>query len=88
MKNDTGETVRPLAKIGYQRLFGMGLTTAAVPYATVAAAQALYNVADDEIEAMRRYVADWSKNSTLVPLRDKDGKLKYIDFSQQTHTTP
>ena len=59
----------------------MGVTTAAVPYATVAAAQALYNVADDEIEAMRRYVADWSKNSTLVPLRDKDGKLKYIDFS-------
>ena len=81
MKNDKGETVRPLAKIGYQRLFGMGLTTAAVPYATVAAAQALYDVADDEIEAMRRYVADWSKNSTLVPLRDKDGKLKYIDFS-------
>ena len=81
MKNDKGETVRPLAKIGYQRLFGMGVTTAAVPYATVAAAQALYNVADDEIEAMRRYVADWSKNSTLVPLRDKDGKLKYIDFS-------
>ena len=63
------------------------LTTAAVPYATVAAAQALYNVADDEIEAMRRYVADWSKNSTLVPLRDKTVKLKYIDFHMQMHTT-
>ena len=81
VKNDKGETVKPLAGIGYQRLFGMGVTTAAVPYATVAAAQALYNVADDEIEAMRRYVADWSKNSTLVPIREKDGKLKYIDFS-------
>ena len=80
-KNDKGETVRPLAGIGMQRLIGMGVTTAAVPYATVAAAQALYNVADDEIEAMREFVADWSKNSTLVPLRDKDGKLKYIDFS-------
>jgi hypothetical protein len=30
---------------------------------------------------MRRYVADWSKNSVLVPLRDAAGKLKYIDFS-------
>jgi hypothetical protein len=81
MKNDKGETVRPLAGIGMKRLFGFGVTTAAVPYATVAAAQALYNVADEEIEAMRRYVADWSKNSTLIPQRDKDGKLKYIDFS-------
>ena len=31
---------------------------------------------------MRRFVADWSKNSTLIPIRDKEtGKLKYIDFS-------
>ena len=81
VKNDKLETVRPLAKIGMQRLVGFGVTTAAVPYATVSMAQALYNVADEEIDAMREFVADWSKNSTLVPLRDKDGKLKYIDFS-------
>ena len=43
--------------------------------------QALYDVSKDEIEAMRRYVADWSKNSTLIPLRGEDGKLSYIDFS-------
>jgi len=30
---------------------------------------------------MRRYVADWSKNSVLVPFKDEDGKLSYIDFS-------
>ena len=31
---------------------------------------------------MRRYVAEWSKNSTLVPMgRDKNGYLKYVDFS-------
>ncbi len=81
MKNDKGETVRPLFKIGMQRLLGMGVTTAAVPYATVEMAKALYNVSQDELKAMRRYVADWSKNSTLVPLRDKDNKLKYVDFS-------
>jgi hypothetical protein len=81
MKNDKGETVRPLFKIGMQRLLGMGVTTAAVPYATVEMAKALHNVSQDELNAMRRYVADWSKNSTLVPLRDKDNKLKYVDFS-------
>jgi len=81
MKNDKGDTVRPLYKIGMQRLLGMGVTTAAVPYATVEMAKALHNVTQDELNAMRRYVADWSKNSTLVPLRDKDNKLKYVDFS-------
>ncbi len=81
MKNDKGDTVRPLYKIGMQRLLGMGVTTAAVPYATVEMAKALHNVTQDELNAMRRYVADWSKNSTLIPLRDKDNKLKYVDFS-------
>ena len=82
MKNDKGDTVRPLYKIGMQRLLGMGVITAAVPYATVEIGKALYNVSEDELKAMRRYVADWSKNSTLIPLRDKEtGKLKYVDFS-------
>ena len=81
MKNDKGDTVRPLYGIGMKRLLGMGVTTAAVPYATVEIAKALHNVTQDELNAMRRYVADWSKNSTLIPLRDKDNKLKYVDFS-------
>jgi len=76
-----GKTVNPLKSRGIQRLTGMALTTAALPLGTVAAAQAIYNVADDEIDAMRRYVADWSKNSVLVPFKDEDGKLSYIDFS-------
>ena len=76
-----GRTVSPLRKRGIQRLTGMALTTAALPLGTVAAAQAVYNIADDEIDAMRRYVADWSKNSVLVPFKDEDGKLSYIDFS-------
>ena len=75
------DTVNPLRAIGLQRLIGMGITTSAVPYAAVAAGQALYDVSEDELKAMRRYVASWSKNSTLIPLRGEDGKLKYIDFS-------
>jgi len=80
--NDAGQTVKPLVGIGYRRLIGMGLTTTAIPAGTVAAAKAIYNVSEDEINAMRRYVADWSKNSTIVPIRDKEtNDLKYIDFS-------
>jgi len=30
---------------------------------------------------MRRYVPEWSKNSVLVPFKDKEGKLSYVDFS-------
>ena len=76
-----GKTVKPLRARGLQRLTGMALTTAALPLGTVAMAQAIYDVADDEIDAMRRYVADWSKNSVLIPFKDEEGKLSYIDFS-------
>ena len=42
----------------------------------------LYDVTDEELEAIRRYVADWSKNSTILPIKDKEtGNFKYIDFS-------
>ena len=60
----------------------MAFTTAAVPTGIAAGMSALYNVTEDERSAMRRFVADWSKNSTLIPIRDKEtGKLKYVDFS-------
>jgi hypothetical protein len=82
VKNDKGELVKPLAGIGYKRLIGLGTTAYAVPTAVVEGAKMIYDVTEDEIEAMRRYVADWSKNSTLIPIRDKQtGELKYIDFS-------
>ena len=82
VKNDKGELVKPLAGIGYQRLIGMTTTSIAVPTAVAEAAKVLYDVTEDELEALRRYVPDWSKNSTLIPIRDtKTGELKYIDFS-------
>lgn len=82
VKNDKGELVTPLRGIGYKRLIGMTTTSIAVPTAIVEGAKVLYDVTENEIEAMRRYVADWSKNSTLIPLRDKEtNELKYIDFS-------
>ena len=76
-----GQTVSPLRKRGIQRLTGMALTTSVLPLGAVAGMQAIYDVSKDEIDAMRRYVADWSKNSVLIPFKDKDGKLSYVDFS-------
>ena len=62
-------------------MFGFGATVAAVPYATQKAFQAIYDVTDEEREAIRRYVADWSKNSTILPIKNKDGSFQYVDFS-------
>ena len=72
---------KPFKNIGMQRLLGYGLTTVAVPYGTVEAFKAAYNVSGVEMDALRRFVPDWSKNSTLVPIKDDDGNFKYIDFS-------
>jgi len=76
-----GKTYKPFQSIGYTRLFGFGATTAAVPLATVAAFQAVYDVTDDEREAIRKFAAQWSKNSTLLPMKDEDGNFSYVDFS-------
>ena len=75
------KVVRPFKNIGLQRLAGMAFVTTAVPSMAVAGMSAIYDVTREEREAIRRYVADWSKNSVLLPLRGEDGKLKYIDFS-------
>jgi hypothetical protein len=76
-----GTVVKPFETIGYTRLFGFTTTVAAVPMATTAAFQALYDVTDEEREAIRRFAAQWSKNSTLLPIKDNEGNFKYVDFS-------
>jgi len=76
-----GREVNPLRARGLQRLTGMAATTAVLPMGTVAMMQTLNDVSDEELDAMRRYVPEWSKNSVLVPFKDKEGKLSYVDFS-------
>ena len=73
--------IKPFQGIGFTRLFGFTTTVAAVPYATQKIFQTIYDVTDDEREAIRRYVAKWSKNSTILPMKDENGDFKYIDFS-------
>ena len=76
-----GQVIRPFQGIGYTRLFGFTTTVAAVPYATQKMFQTIYDVTDEEREAIRRYVADWSQNSTILPIKDEEGNFKYVDFS-------
>ena len=76
-----GRIVHPFRDIAMKRAMGFGTTVVGVPAATVAGFQALHDVTEDEMQALRRFVPDWSKNSTLVPIRGDDGKLKYVDFS-------
>ena len=32
-------------------------------------------------QRLRRFVAPWSRNSTLIPIKNDDGSYKYVDFS-------
>jgi hypothetical protein len=81
---ETGQLVKndnPMYGTGFKRLSGMATTLVVVPTTVVEGAKALYDVSEDEIAALRQFVPDWSKNSTLVPIRTDDGELRYIDFS-------
>ena len=46
---------------GFKRLMGMATTLTGVPIAVTEGAKALYDVTSEEIDAMRRFVPDWSK---------------------------
>ena len=71
-----------LMKLGLKRLFSFGMTVGGVPYTLVQTFKAKNNVTDEEMQALRRMVPEWSKNSTLIPVgRDENGYLKYVDFS-------
>ena len=71
-----------IQKIGYQRFFGFGSTVLGLPKALTEFYKAKNNVDETEMTALRKFVPEWSKNSTLLPVgRDENGYLKYIDFS-------
>ena len=70
-----------LRNIGIKRLIGLGTVLTIAPNAIQSGFQGLYNVTNEELQALRQYLPDWSKNSTILPIRSKDGDLKYIDFS-------
>ena len=70
-----------LRAIGMKRLAGFAATLAVVPPAIVEMFKTIYDITDDELAAIKRFLPSWSKNSTILPMKTEDGKLKYIDFS-------
>ena len=79
---DMSSGIPAIQKLGQKRLASFGATVVGVPAAVVGGAKAYHDVDDEEMNALRKIVPEWSKNSTLVPMgRDKNGYLKYIDFS-------
>ena len=70
-----------LRSIGIKRLIGLGTVLTIAPNAIQSGFQGLYNVTNEELQALRQYLPEWSKNSTILPIRTEDGDLKYIDFS-------
>ena len=79
VKNDA--ITRGTYGTGFKRISGMATTLVVVPETVVEGAKFLYDVTEDEIQALRQFVPEWSKNSTLVPIRGEDGELRYVDFS-------
>ena len=71
-----------LRRIGYKRLFGLTTVLAIAPYVVQKGFQSLYDVTNEELDALKRYLPEWSRNSTILPIRDEEtGDLKYVDFS-------
>jgi hypothetical protein len=79
VKNDA--ITRGTYGTGFKRISGMATVLVVVPETVVEGTKFLYDVSEDEIQALRQFVPEWSKNSTLVPIRGDDGELRYIDFS-------
>ena len=76
------EIANPITRgIGMKRLAGFAATTAVVPPAIVGMFKTIYDYTEDELQALKRFLPNWSKNSTILPMRDEEGNLKYIDFS-------
>ena len=81
-KEDLIKTGKLLQGVGNRRLMGFGMTVSGLPITLTAGFQAINNVSNDELNSLRRFVPEWSKNSTLLPVgRNEKGYLKYIDFS-------
>ena len=70
-----------LRGIGFKRLLGLSTVLAAAPYGIQKGFQGIFGVSNEELDALKQYLPEWSKNSTILPIRTDKGDLKYIDFS-------
>ena len=79
---EMSSNIPSVKQLGKKRLASFAITVGGVPQAFKQTMMAIHDVDNEEMEALRRIVPEWSKNSTLVPTgRDKNGYVKYVDFS-------
>jgi len=70
-----------LRGIGARRLLGFGTAVTVIPPTVVEMFRGIYGITRDELAAMRRFLPEWSRESTIIPSKDKDGNYYYTDFS-------
>ena len=70
-----------LRSIGLKRLAGLGVFGVGMGEGAVLAGQLAYGVSNKTLNSLKEYLPDWSKNSNIVPIKNKDGELHFIDFS-------
>jgi hypothetical protein len=70
-----------LRSIGARRLLGFGTAVTVIPPTVVEMFRGMYGITRDELAAMRRFLPEWSRESTIIPQKDKDGNYYYTDFS-------
>ena len=66
---------------GLKRLSSLGLTLAAAPTVAGAMLKGMYGIGAGVIAAIREFLPDFSKDSTIYALKDEKGNIKYIDAS-------
>ena len=67
--------------IGARRLVGFGTAVTLIPPTVVEGFRGLYGISREQLAGMREFLPDWSRESTIIPNKDKDGNLYYTDFS-------
>ena len=70
-----------LRSIGARRLLGFGTAVAIIPPTVVEMFRGMYGITRDELAAVRRFLPEWSRESTIIPNKDKEGNIYYTDFS-------
>jgi len=76
------EMQNPLTyNLGLKRLTSFGMTAAAMPTMVGGVLKGLYGITNDMVAAIRRFLPDYSKDSTIWAYRDEDGEIIYIDAS-------
>ena len=67
--------------IGARILMGFGTAVSIIPPTVVEAFRGMYGISREQLAAIRRFLPEWSRESTIIPNKDKDGNLYYTDFS-------